>query len=49
VLFMSAGSITVGGVTYGDKTGIELLPTDAPVEIKANQACVFLLVTLPKF
>ncbi len=49
VLFMSAGSITVGGVTYGDKTGIELLPTDAPLEIKANHECVFLIVTLPKF
>ena len=49
VLFMSAGSIRVGGVTYGDKTGIELLPTDAPLEIKANHECVFLIVTLPKF
>jgi len=49
VLFMSAGSITVDGTTYGDKTGIELLPTDAPTDITAGAECTFLVVTMPKF
>lgn len=49
VLFMSKGNITVDGKTYGDKTGIELLPSDAPVDIKANEESLFLTVTLPKF
>jgi hypothetical protein len=49
VLFMSKGNIRVNGKTYGDKTAIELLPTDAPVDIKANEESVFFTVTLPKF
>ena len=49
VLFMSTGSITVDGKTYSDKTAIELLPTDAPVDIKAGAECTFLVVTMPKF
>ena len=38
---MGTGSITVDGKTYGDKTAIELLPTDAPVDIKANAETAF--------
>lgn len=49
VLFMSKGNITVGGKTYGDKTAIELLPTDAAIDIKANEQSLFFSVTLPKF
>ena len=49
VLFMSTGKITVEGKTYGDKTAIELLPGDAPVDIKASASSVFFSVTLPKF
>ncbi|MGO8134239.1 hypothetical protein ACC730_37370, partial [Rhizobium ruizarguesonis] len=49
VLFMSKGNITVNGKTYGDKTAIELVPSDAPVEIKANEDSLFFSVTLPKF
>ena len=49
VLFMATGSITVDGKTYGDQTGIELLPSDAPVDIKASQPSVFFTVTLPRF
>ena len=49
VLFMSKGSITVNGKTYGDKTGIELLPSDGPVDIKANEESLFFSVLLPKF
>ncbi len=49
VLFMSTGSITVNGATYGDKTGIELLPADAPVDIQAGAESIFLVVTLPRF
>ena len=49
VLFMSKGNITVGGKTYGDKTGIELLPSDAPIDIKANEESLFFTVTLPRF
>lgn len=49
VLFMSTGKITVAGKTYGDKTAIELLPTDQPVDIVASAESVFFSVTLPKF
>ncbi|KQQ85630.1 hypothetical protein ASF65_03500 [Aureimonas sp. Leaf324] len=49
VLFMSKGSITVDGRTYGEKTAIELLPSDAPVDIKANEESLFFTVTLPQF
>ena len=49
VLFMSRGNITLGGKTYGDKTAIELLPSDDPVKIKANEDSLFFTVTLPKF
>ncbi|WP_245496002.1 hypothetical protein [Rhizobium leguminosarum] len=49
VLFMSKGNITVDGKTYGDKTAIELLPSDGPVDIKANEESLFFRVTLPKF
>ncbi|NKK54425.1 hypothetical protein GFM44_00380 [Rhizobium leguminosarum bv. viciae] len=49
VLFMSKGNITVNGKTYGDKTAIELVPSDAPVDIKANEDSLFFSVTLPKF
>lgn len=49
VLFMGKGSITVNGKTYGEKTAIELLPSDGPVDIKANKESLFFSVTLPKF
>ncbi len=49
VLFMSRGSITVDGKTYGDKTAIELLPSDAPVDIRANEESLLFTVALPKF
>ena len=49
VIFMSTGSITVDGKTYGDKTGIELLPEDKAVDIKANAESMLFSVTLPKF
>jgi hypothetical protein len=49
VLFMSKGSITVDGKTYGEKTAIELLPSDAPVAIKANAESLLFSVTLPHF
>jgi hypothetical protein len=49
VLFMSKGKISVSGNTYGEKTAIELLPSDAPVDIKANEDSLFFTVTLPKF
>ena len=49
VLFMSRGNVTVDGRTYGEKTAIELLPSDGPVDIKANEESLFFTVTLPKF
>ena len=49
VLFMSKGNITIEGKTYGDKTALELLPSDAPADIKANEESLFFVVTLPKF
>lgn len=49
VLFMSKGKVAIEGKTYGEKTAIELLPSDAPVDIKANEESLFLVITLPKF
>lgn len=49
VLFLSKGSITVNGKTYGEKSAIELLPTDEPIDIKANEEAHFFRVMLPKF
>ncbi len=49
VLFKSSGSITIDGKAYEDKTAIELLPTDAPVEIVANEDTELFVVTLPRF
>jgi hypothetical protein len=49
VLFMSKGNVTIEGKSFGDKTAIELVPTDGPVEIKANEDSLFFSVTLPKF
>ena len=49
VLFLSKGAITLNGKTYGEKTGIELLPSDPPFEIKADADALFFSVTLPKF
>lgn len=49
VLFLREGSITVNGKTYGSKTAIELLPSDAPVDIKAAADSDFLTILLPKF
>ena len=49
VLFMGNGKITIDGKTYGDKTGIELLPSDPAVDIKAEEESVFFSVQMPKF
>jgi len=49
VLFMSKGRIVIDGKAYGEKTGVELLPSDDPVDIKAREESLFLSVTLPKF
>lgn len=49
VLFMSQGKVTIDGKTYGEKTAIELLPSDAPVDIKVDDDALFFTVTLPKF
>ena len=49
VLFLSKGSITVDGKAYGEKSAIELLPSDQPVDIKATADALFFRVTLPKF
>ena len=49
VLFMGTGKITVHGKNYGNQTAIELLPTDTPVDIKADAESVFFAVTLPQF
>lgn len=49
VLFMSKGDVTINGKQYGDKTAIELLPSDGPVDIKASAESLFFTVTLPKF
>ena len=48
VLFMSKGSVVINGKTYGEKTAIELLPSDQPIDIKANDESLFFSVTLPK-
>lgn len=49
VLFLSKGSISVDGKSYGEKSAIELLPSDKPVDIKANEDTLFFRVLLPKF
>lgn len=49
VLFLSKGSISVNGKTYGEKSAIELLPSDKPVGIKANEETLFFRVHLPEF
>jgi hypothetical protein len=49
VLFMSQGKITVNGQSYGPKTGIELLPSDPSVAIKAEEETILFSVLLPKF
>lgn len=49
VLFLSTGRFTAQGASYGEKTGVELMPNDATADITAQQDCTFLVVTLPKF
>src|SRR3954447_23652971 len=49
VLFLSKGKVTIDGKTYGEKTGIELQPSDPPVDIKASEDALFFTVTLPQF
>jgi hypothetical protein len=49
VLFLSKGTVTVDGKSYGEKTGIELMPSDPPVDIKANEDALFFRVALPRF
>ena len=49
VLFMGTGKFTVNGKSYGNQTAIELLPSDAPVDFKAEAESVFFAVTLPQF
>ena len=40
---MSKGSITINSKTYREKTAIELLPSDDPIDIKANDEFPVLL------
>ena len=49
VLFMGTGGVTIQGKAYGDKTGIELLPSDPPVDFVADQESVIFSVLFPKF
>jgi hypothetical protein len=49
VMFMSEGTVTVDGQTYGPQTAIELLPADAPVDITATADSLFFSVLLPRF
>jgi redox-sensitive bicupin YhaK (pirin superfamily) len=49
ILFMSKGNFQFNGKNYSDKTGIELLPTDSAVDLKAIEESLFLTVKLPKF
>jgi len=49
VLFMSMGSVNIDGKNYGAKTAVELLPSDDPVNITANEDALFLSIALPKF
>jgi hypothetical protein len=49
VLFLSSGSVSINGKKYNERTAIELLPSDEPIEIKAEEEAIFLDVTLPKF
>ncbi len=49
VLFMGHGKITLDGKAFGPKTGIELLPSDPSIDIKANEESLLLTITLPKF
>jgi hypothetical protein len=49
VLFMSKGKVAIEGKTYGEKTAIELLPSDQSVDIKASEDSLFFSVTLPRF
>lgn len=49
VLFMSEGAVEVNGNTYGPQTAVELLPSDAPVDLVAKESALFLSMALPKF
>jgi hypothetical protein len=49
VLFASRGEFIIEGQSYGPKTGIELLPEDAPVDIVATTETLLFSVLLPKF
>jgi hypothetical protein len=49
VFFMSEGSVAIDGKVYGNRTGIELLPSDAATDIVANEESLFFVVTLPHF
>lgn len=49
VMFLSKGSVTIDGKNYGEKTGIEVLPSDASINVTAIEETLFMVVTLPKF
>jgi hypothetical protein len=49
ILFAGSGDFVIDGQQYGPKTGIELLPEDAPVDITAVSETLFFSVLLPKF
>ena len=49
VLFVSEGNFLLNGKTYGAKTGIDLLPSDAAVDIRAIETSLVFSVTLPRF
>lgn len=49
ILFLSSGRIDIEGKSYHERTGIELLPDDRPIDIRADADAVLFSVTLPKF
>ncbi|MEZ5670123.1 MAG: hypothetical protein R3F55_22370 [Alphaproteobacteria bacterium] len=49
VLFLSQGRVETNGKSYGARTGIELLPGDPAVDIRAEEEALFFTITLPKF
>ncbi|MCQ4159851.1 hypothetical protein NON00_07910 [Roseomonas sp. GC11] len=49
VMFLSRGSVTVQGRTYGRHTAFELLPEDPHLEVTAAGEAEFLRLIMPKF
>ena len=49
LLFLSRGKVTLDGKSFGEKTAIELVPEDPPIDIRAEEESLFFSVLLPKF